>query len=234
MRRNLWIVVTVVAVLTVIGVGAFAFVMLSGGGGEASGPITAEQLVAEADSQVVFRIDQAQSQVRFILDELLRGEPTTVIGITDQVAGDILVDFTDPAASSIGPIRINARTLATDNSLRDRASRGQILQSSQDAFEFVEFAPTALQGLPETVTIGQPINFVILGDLTVRETSGAVQFEATVIPVSEDRLEGTARGTIMRVDYNLAIPNVPGVANVSEEVILEIDFVALAIQPETE
>ena len=51
-----------------------------------------------------------------------------------------------------------------------------------------------------------------------------------VTPVSETRIEGSAHATVLRADYGLQIPNAPGVANVSEEVGLEIDFVATAVQ----
>ena len=69
---------------------------------------------AAASGPVVFNITPEQSQVSFTLTEELRGQPTTVVGTTDQVAGQIAVDFANPANSQVGEIRINARTLATD------------------------------------------------------------------------------------------------------------------------
>jgi hypothetical protein len=57
-----------------------------------------------------------------------------------------------------------------------------------------------------------------------------VTFDVTVTPVSETRLEGNAVTTVKRSDYNLVIPSVPGVADVSEDVRLEIDFVAQAVE----
>jgi polyisoprenoid-binding protein YceI len=75
---------------------------------------------------------------------------------------------------------------------------------------------------------GEPFSFQISGDLTIRDITNEVTFEATVIPVSEARLEGAATATIQRGDYNLVIPNVPNVADVSEDVRLEVDFVATA------
>jgi hypothetical protein len=43
---------------------------------------------------------------------------------------------------------------------------------------------------------------------------------------SADLLSGTATTTINRTNYELNIPSVPQVANVSEEVALEFDFTA--------
>jgi polyisoprenoid-binding protein YceI len=157
---------------------------------------------------------------------VLRGQPATAVGRTDQVVGTITVDPANPASVEVGIIRINVGTLATDNRLRNRAIHRFILQS--DRFEFAEFVPTAIDGLPDSVTIGEPLALTITGDLTVRDVTKPVTFETSVIPVSDTRLEGSAFGTIQRGDFSLTIPSVPSVADVSEEVRLEIDFVALA------
>jgi hypothetical protein len=45
---------------------------------------------------------------------------------------------------------------------------------------------------------------------------------------SERELVGLGQTTILRSDYNLSIPSVPSVANVAEEVPLEIEFMAVA------
>ncbi len=198
---------------------------------EATPEATLESAAAPAAAQTtLYRIVPENSEVRFILTEDLRGVPTTVVGVTDQVAGDVLVDFTTPANSRVGMIRINARTLATDNNFRNGAIRERILQSIQADYEFIEFTPTAITGLPARVEVGQAVTFEITGDLKVRNIVRPVTFEATVTATADDRLEGTASTTVQRADFNLTIPNVPGVANVSEAVQLEIDFVAAKVE----
>ncbi len=192
---------------------------------EAPAEPTAESAASES---VVFSIVADDSEVRFILNELLRGSPNTVTGRTNQIAGQIAVDFADPANSQVGEIVINARTLSTDNEMRNRAIRSAILQSAQDEFEFISFQPTSLDGLPASVTLGEAFTFQITGDLKIRDITHPVTFDVAVTPVSETRIEGTATATIQRGDYGLNIPNVPGVADVDEAVKLEIDFVAAA------
>lgn len=174
----------------------------------------------------VYAIQQDGSTVTFTLTEDLRGQFTTVIGTTNQVAGEILVDFANPANSRIGQIRINARTLATDNEFRNRAIRGEILQSSQAEYEFIDFTPTALNGLPASIAIGEAVTFQIVGDLKIRNITQSVTFDVTATAVSEDRLEGTATTVVTRTQFDLQIPNVPSVTNVSDEVTLQINFVA--------
>ncbi|MDX1993532.1 MAG: YceI family protein, partial [bacterium] len=134
---------------------------------------------ASGGARSLFRIVPEESRVSFFIDEDLFGNRVTVEGTTDQVAGDIIVDFGNPAASQLGTIRTNARTLATDNEFRNQALRARILQSSQDAYEFIEFVPTAITGLPATVTTGQEITFQVVGDLTVRGATRTVTFDVT-------------------------------------------------------
>jgi polyisoprenoid-binding protein YceI len=172
----------------------------------------------------LFEIVQAESQASFTIDEVLEGAPKTVVGTTDQVAGQIAVDPANPGATQVGTIQINARTLSTDSSMRNRAIKNRILMT--DANEFITFAPTQLVGLPATGAVGQEYSFQIVGDLTIKGVTRPVTFDVTVKAASEQRLEGTATSTIRYADFGVAIPSVPMVANVSEEVRLDLTFVA--------
>jgi polyisoprenoid-binding protein YceI len=216
------------AVVGLIAAGGFlAYISVRGGSGEASQEISAPEITAESEG-TVFSIVPEESEVRFELDEVLRGQPTTVVGRTNQVAGQIFVNFDNPAATEVGTIRINVRTLRTDQEFRNRAIRGEILLSARDEFEFGEFQPTSITGLPDTVTMGEPITFQITGNLVLRGVSNEVTFDVTVTPVDETRLEGSASTVVNRTLYGMEIPDAPGVANVEEEVELYIDFVATA------
>ncbi|NIM94645.1 MAG: YceI family protein [Anaerolineales bacterium] len=178
----------------------------------------------QGDSVLVFEIDPSESEVRFIIDEVLRDEPTTVVGVSNQVAGGIAIDTEDPAESKVGVTLVNARTLETDNDFRNRAIQNQILDTGE--FEFVTFTPTEISGIPNDAMVGDVINFQITGELVIRDFTQEVTFDVTLTPISEERLEGKASTTIMRGDFGLTIPSVPQVADVSEEVILEIKFTA--------
>jgi polyisoprenoid-binding protein YceI len=198
----------------------------SGGdeGAETSEGETAESEPALSEP-ILFQIVQSESEARFSIDEVLRGNPKTVIGVTDQVAGEILFDPADLSSVQIGTILVNARTLATDDDRRNRAIGNQILDTGN--FEFITFTPTEISGLPEAVSSGETVNFQITGDLTIRDVTNEVTFEATVTFVSDDRLDGSASTIVVKEDFGLTIPNVPFVANVSEEVGLVIDFAAV-------
>jgi polyisoprenoid-binding protein YceI len=231
MRKIMIGVVMLVGLAAVVGIGGWAYLNLSAGSGEASEAISAPELTpAETSGATVYRIVPEESEVRFVIDEVLRGSPYTVVGTTSEVAGDIVVDVDTPTNTQVGTIRVNARTLTTDSDQRNRALRSFILKSAEDAYEFVEFQPTAIEGLPENVTVGESFSFQIVGDLTVAGTTQSVMFDATAALGENDQLTGQAVATVMYPDFNLTIPNVPFVAGVDEDVRLEIDFVAQAVE----
>lgn len=179
-----------------------------------------------AEGSLVFEVDGDQSEARFIINEVLDGSPKTVVGVTNAVAAQIVIDPADPAGVQVGTLQVNARTLVTDSNSRNGAIQNLILQTR--AFEFITFAPTAYSGLPASIAVGDTFSFQITGDLTIRDITNPVTFDVTVTVESEDRISGLASATIERSSYNLQIPNVPRVASVEPTLILELEFVAVA------
>lgn len=254
-RRRLLTILAVVAVLAVVGGGVFLIWLNSGG--EASRETTAPTLapraeataeaateavseaeatvegaVTETSSETIFRIDPTQSTVRFSLEETLAGNRITVVGETSEVAGDVRVDFVNPANSELGTVVINMRTLRTDNSNRDGAIRRFILRTGEDAYEFSSFVPTSISGLPESVAVGDTISFQVTGDFSIVDVTQALTFDVTLTIDSETQITGSATTTLLRSDWapiaNFQVP--PQVADVGEEITLTIDFVALAVE----
>jgi polyisoprenoid-binding protein YceI len=185
---------------------------------------TAPAVEEGAGGILIYQILPGSSQVRFELDEDLRGNRITVVGTTDQVAGELALNFSDLASTQVGTFQINARTLLTDNSFRNRAIQNEILDTG--SYEFVTFTPTAINGLPESAAPGTEVTFTIDGNLTIRSITQPVTFTITAQAISDTEIRGTAHTTIQRADFELNIPSVRDVANVEEEVELYIDFVA--------
>ena len=186
---------------------------------------TAASQPEATDSSEVVELELSEgSEVRFLIQEDLRGEPFTVVGTTTEVVGRVRMDFSDPARSQMGDILINARTFATDSPNRDRAIRGPILAAEQ--YEFITFSPLEIIGLPEALESGGEWRFTVEGELTVREVTRPVTFEVTARFEADGRLVGEASATVLRSDLDLSIPSIPFVANVADEIGLEFDFVA--------
>ena len=190
---------------------------------EAAAPTEAPVETA-AGAPLLYTIDSAASEVRFQLDEDLRGVRTTVIGVTDQVAGQLSVNLVDLSQTQVGVIQINARTLVTDNNFRNRAIQNEILDTG--SFEFITFTPTGIEGLPASATMGETVTFTLVGDLTIRDVTLPATFNVEATAVSETQITGSATAVVNRADFGLQIPSVPNVANVDEEVELYIDFTA--------
>jgi polyisoprenoid-binding protein YceI len=226
MGKRLVAVALVALAVLVIVAGAVAYNFLRPADA-ASGPIQATPLAQGTNTaNTVYTIQQSSSQARFTIDEILNGAPKTVVGTTDQVAGQVATSLDAPRSSQVGTIQINARTLTTDSNQRNNAIKNAILKTNEH--EFITFAPTALTGLPERATAGQSYSFQIVGQLTIAGQTREATFNATVTPTVDGKLQGTAATTIKYADWGISIPQVPSVTGVSDTVKLEIDFVATA------
>ena len=185
--------------------------------------------LAATSGEVTLRIVPEQSEVRFLIDEVLIGSPKTVVGTTAAVSGQITGDFAHPPGVRVGPIQVDLSTLRTDNNFRNRAIHEAILQTGIEANRYATFQSTALEGLPDQVTFGTSYEVELTGDLTIHGVTQSVTFVAVVTPVSETRLEGTASVTLPTADFDVHVLRLPPqVASVGDLVTLQIDFVAEA------
>lgn len=79
--------------------------------------------------------------------------------------------------------------------------------------------------------MGETFTFTVTGDLPIRQITNSVTFDVTVTLMSETELIGSAEATVLRSAYDLQIPSAPGVANVTDDVLLRIQFTATAQAP---
>jgi polyisoprenoid-binding protein YceI len=178
---------------------------------------------------IVFEIDQTRSTARFEIDEVLNGNPTHVVGTTDQVVGQVRVDMEDLSNVEFSEIIINARTLETSSERRNRAIRGPvILDSGSDEHELITFDVTSVEGLDGPAAVGQTFDFTITGDLTIKGNTQTATFQGSVIRTDDATLEGSAIAEVTRDMFEIGIPSVPGVADVTNEVLIGLEFVAVA------
>jgi polyisoprenoid-binding protein YceI len=186
---------------------------------------------AHAGSVQGFAIVSKKSEVRFIIDELLFGKPKSVVGRTSKISGSVGVDMTGATGLRWLPIRVDAQDLTTDNSFRNKALRNQILGANRKEFHYIVFKPARVEGLvdPRTINIGEPFTFRVIGDLTIRGVTRPVAFDMTLTATSARELEGSGTAIITRSEFELWLPKVRNVADVSEEIVLEIDLVMAAI-----
>jgi polyisoprenoid-binding protein YceI len=221
-----------------IGGSALAWVWFAGGSGEPSTDLTTPAIVdsgtttlgdsSEGDG-ATFVIDSSQTFVTFEIDELLQGSPNRVVGTTDQVVGQIAMDMSDLSTAQFSEIVVNARTFKTDSERRDRAIRGPIiLNTASDQFELINFVVESVSGLSGAAEPGDVMSFSLTGSLTIKGVTSQATFDVEAKLVDESTIDGFATTTVLRSDFGIGIPGVPGVADVSDEVVLSISFVAVS------
>ncbi|MBA3823879.1 MAG: YceI family protein [Ktedonobacterales bacterium] len=215
------------ALLTFIIAGAVAGNYVFGGENDQAyhGPITAPTLVPTSGG-TLFAISQSASTASFTIHEVLFGKPKTVVGKTQQVAGQILIDAHQPSRSKLSTIRVDLGTLATDDDRRTHTLHTRILQPSTAANEYATFVPTSYSGLPTSFSIGKPVTFHLHGNLTIHQVTKPEVFTVTLKQVSATQLVGSATTTVNYADFKLAIPNIPFVSDVGKSVVLALDFTA--------
>lgn len=174
-----------------------------------------------------YNIVSSSSQANFSIYELLNGHDKTVIGTTNQITGAVDMNRNDLSGVTFSNIRINARTFQTDSSQRDNAVRRMILKTDNDANEFIVFKPTSVAGTPAKAEIGQEFTYTIKGDLTISGVTKETTFTGKGKFTTDTTFAGSAETTVKRSDFNLVVPNLSFLANVSDDVKLTFSFIAL-------
>ncbi len=232
---NLKVIGWIAAFALVVGGSALAWLFwFAGGSGEPSAELTTPTLASGPTTESVgtsktYVIDATLSVASFEIGEVLRGSPNRVVGETNQVAGQVQVDLADLSSTQFSQIVVNARTLRTDSERRDRAMRGPIiLNSASDEFELITLDIDLATGLGGTAEPGDTLRFSLTGDLTIKGVTNEVVFDVVVTLSDESTVEGSVTTTVLRSDFDIGIPSVPGVAEVTDEVVLGLRFVAVA------
>ena len=176
-------------------------------------------------NEVTYTVDTEATETRFIIDELLFGQPKTVVGVTSAVNGAIIREQASEDWLQFTEFQVDARTFVTDDQRRNGAIQRFILESTRDQYRYITFVPSSVSGLPRSPAAGI-VRVVIAGTMQIRDVAKPVAFDATIDLSNQARITGNATATVKRSDFGLRIPSVPFVANVSDEVVLEIDFAA--------
>src|SRR5690606_12622367 len=173
---------------------------------------------AAAGGRSTWQIDPAHTQVWFAVKHMMFA---TVKGQFPGVAGELTLDPSDPAASSI-EVQLDAATIDTRNEQRDAHLR------SPDFFD-AETYPQ-LTFVSRSVAPKGGSKYSITGDLTIRGVTREVVLEAEetgrgVDPWGQEKLGFTATASIDRKDFGLTWNQAleAGGVLVSDEVRISID-----------
>ena len=118
-------------------------------------------------------------------------------------------------------VRQNGRIEIKDGHKVEEATKTEYDSSILQKFGQSEQATDEIQN-----ALAHPLSTI--DDLTISGVTKPVTFATSVKAESATELSGLAKTQVLRSDFNLTIPNVPSVANVTDEVQLELQFAAKA------
>ncbi len=193
-----------------------------------SGAANSNGGLAGDSSAVLYRIDAAQSEVHYEVNEILifqNNKFNTAIGRTKGIAGEVLIDMNQPSQSQIGPIVIDISQFTSDESRRDNFIRHSFLESSR--YPTATFVTRSIEGLPNQVTAGAAYSLTITGDLTVKQTTKSVTWNAT-LKLDNNQLVGSATTNFKLSDFG-AGPISISLVSTQDDVKLVFDFVAVPV-----
>ena len=213
-------------VLAAVVAAGVAVVYVFGGSGPTTHAEVKSATVTPNKDETAFSLVPSSSVATFTAHEVLFGQPKDVVGKTNAVSGQILVNAHDPSQSRVSQINIDLSTLVTDSSQRNNTLQNRILETSNPANQYATFTATAIKGIPASVVVGQTVHFQLVGNLTVHQVTKSETFAVTLTAQSATELTGTAQVTVRYEDFNLTIPAVPFVSDVSDNVTLALSFTA--------
>ncbi len=202
----------------------------TGGATLSSAVATASRASATATSATRYAIVPTNSKATYKVNETFfnQGNRLNVAeGTTGEITGEIAIDKTKPSASRVGTIKVDISKLESDSEQRDDQIRNRWLESTK--FPTATFVPKRLEGLTDTpYTEGAELTFRIVGDLTVRNVTKEVTFDAKGKIVG-DLLTGTATTTFNMTDFGFDPPSILGILKAENGVELTLTIEAKRI-----
>ena len=172
------------------------------------------------------------SIARYKVEEVLaRTGFKVATGETGAVSGVVVFDAEGNVVAGESRIVVQAATLRTDSDRRDGYVRNRTLET--DAYPEVVFRPTAIVWTePPAGELRGVQDFTIAGDLTVKDETRPVMWNATGEFHEDGRAIGQASVEFTFADFGMDKPSVAIVLSVEDTIRLELDFVGqFAAQP---
>jgi polyisoprenoid-binding protein YceI len=177
-----------------------------------------------ADAAYTYTVDSEQSYARYRAQEVLQTQGAVeAVGETQAIIGTMYFDenFVPLAGSRFD---IDLRTLVSDESYRDNHLYNDTLETGE--FPLATFVITSVAGLDDGLADGAETTFQLVGDLTVHGVTNEATWEVTASRDGET-ITGFGTTTIVIEDYDMEKPYYGPVVSIEDEIVLEIDVVAV-------
>ncbi len=183
-----------------------------------------EAPVSSSGGGTVFRLGEG-TIARYRVEEVLASTGFKIaIGETADVAGTVVFAADGSVVADESRIAVQAATLRTDSNRRDGYVRNRTLET--DNWPEVVFVPRSFDGLPVPISDANgPAEFTITGDLTVRDQTREVTWDAAAEFAGDGTVTGSASVEFTFDDFGMDKPRVAIVVSVEDTIRLELDFV---------
>jgi polyisoprenoid-binding protein YceI len=190
------------------------------GSGVLRTPVTA---LAQDRASVRYAVVAEESEVRYRVREQLVGLnfPNDAVGATSVVEGGVAFDAQGRFLRD-SRFTVDLRALRSDEARRDNYLRRNTLETER--YPTVTFVPTEARRLPFPLPQTGSVPFELVGDLTVKEVTRRITWEATA-SFDGSRVSLRARTAFRFGDFGLPVPRVSVVLSVEDDIKLEADLV---------
>jgi polyisoprenoid-binding protein YceI len=168
-------------------------------------------VVAER-SEARYRVREQLAGINFLSD---------AIGTTSALEGSISLDGQGRVLGSDSRLTVDLRTLRSDRDRRDNYIRRNTLET--DRYPTAVFVPSEVRGLSFPLPQTGSASFELVGDLTVRDATRRITWEATATFNGQD-VSVRASMAFRFEDFGLSIPRVASVLSVEDNIRLETDL----------
>jgi len=170
-----------------------------------------------------FRIVAERSEALYRARETFVNQPgpSDAVGRTKDIEGELQLDSDGVLSGRVLNMRIDLRTLTSDQSRRDSFIRQNTLRTDQ--FPYVEFRSTESAG-PAVFRPGEEATFQIPGLMTVKGQERPIVWEATA-KLDGNTITGTASARVKLTDFGLEPPRL-AILSVEDEMTWQIELVA--------
>ena len=189
-----------------------------------------EAPVSSGGGGTVFTLEEG-TIARYMVEEVLASTGFKIAtGETTDVSGVVVFGADGNVAADESRIAVQAATLRTDSDRRDGYVRRRTLET--DTWPEVVFAPRSFDGLPSPISDASgPAEFTITGDLTVRDQTREVTWDAAADFAGDGTVTGSASVEFTFDDFGMDKPSVAIVISVEDTILLELDFVGTITGP---
>jgi polyisoprenoid-binding protein YceI len=163
------------------------------------------------------------SEARFRAREVLAGNtlPNDAVGTTKAIEGTIIGKMDGSIVSAQSKVRVDLRTLKSDQAMRDNFIKQDTLNTSK--YPYADFVLIEAPGLPKALPADGQVNFQLVGDMTIRDVTKRMTWDVKS-QVKGDVVTGTAVSKFTFALFNMTKPNVARVLSIEDTVQLELDF----------